>query len=615
MQVELCFIFLSLLRFIQAQPTAFTAVPLQWTTEGIGMNISPDNTSLSYTVTTVSTTNANANMCHSATINYYTCVTCFFKFRLSGGSNWVVSMGRNWFADCYYNSNFGYGWYQINAYQFVPLYLDNGGTSHADTAYIVTIDSTYDVEFLITRANGLVKYYHRYLNQTSYTFATPFYTATDYTVSSSFYLQAQNALGGPSSNITHIEFGSFNSTGDVNTETYLTYFPPATPIVLSPENTPPGVTPPQGNYDIFLCIGQSNMVGNNDDGIDPVVDAPDPRVFQFYYDPYTTNPFLYAQAILPLQGTWDGPLGSTPNSMSLWGGGNSMFQYSQFASSASLAFTFAKTYANRSLAPGRYVLLIPSAFGGTGLYQGPWSVGGDTYNNAIKYANHAILQNSTNAFKGILWLQGEADIFGTGVGSTPNSVNATLYQQALDAMIAGMRQSIVGASGAPFILGEPGPHYSLEETTPIFPNIVNTPFRVFNTCVACSADMGDFGGHFNKTSLHTLGVRFYNCYNQILAPSQQQPYVACAVTTQTTNPTTTAGPSQFQTSGNNNAVHTDKKSNPIVYICSTNCDGLISQRLYVQKHGGCVFSCCLFSILFVCCKWTSCIPTTSNYLA
>lgn len=184
-------------------------------------------------------------------------------------------------------------------------------------------------------------------------------------------------------------------------------------------------------FDIFPIEGQSNGSGRG--VVDAVLDAP--TAYTFEYGGYSADVAKYqliTQAVDPLDHPDQGA-----------GLGQALGPGTAFARQ-----WFALT--------GRRVLLVPVAFGGTGLVPGastgwsPYGTNNTQYLFAISQANAAIAAAQAafpgSAVKAILSIQGEAD---SAVAiAQPN------YQQAKFDLISGLRSSITGAASVPYIMGQ-----------------------------------------------------------------------------------------------------------------------------------------------------------------
>jgi hypothetical protein len=236
-------------------------------------------------------------------------------------------------------------------------------------------------------------------------------------------------------------------------------------------------------FDVILLAGQSNMVGWNHDR-DPVLDAPDPRIFQLGLVGTHKNQVIAASD--PLEHP-DGNRGVGP------------------------AMQFAKAYLN-SLPAGRRVLLVPSAFGGTGFSANHWNPGNDLFEQAVARANVAMAKSPNNRFAGILWHQGESDV--SAWGAAPDT-----YKAALDKAIYTFRARISGAASAPMVLGKFTDGWgSSNAQSPraakaaIMAAIDDTPNRVPFTAVAQSAGLAYVPNdviHFSAAGEREQGLRYF----------------------------------------------------------------------------------------------------------
>lgn len=195
-------------------------------------------------------------------------------------------------------------------------------------------------------------------------------------------------------------------------------------------------------FDIILLAGQSNMCGRGTN--DQLIDVPDPRLFQFGGYPSDTR---FQQIYEASEGL------SHPQA--------------QNTTQVGPGLQLGKHYLMQ-ISPTRRVLLVPTAWGGTSIVNGPWQASARTaaqilaapptvgtglsalYENAIYQANLAIraaLNVSPNSrFVGIAWHQGETD----GDNAQPTAT----YLAALQAVVAGFRAQIAGASNCWFVMGE-----------------------------------------------------------------------------------------------------------------------------------------------------------------
>lgn len=195
-------------------------------------------------------------------------------------------------------------------------------------------------------------------------------------------------------------------------------------------------------YDIILIVGQSNT--HSGIGIDPLLDAPDPAIFQLGRFDDHNNQII--PAVEPLE------------------------HYTLNPQKIGFALSFAKMYKSRFLLPGRKILIIPCGMGDTGFRKRRWNKGDDLYEDAVDRSNRMLAGHPRSKMIAILWHQGEADL------------NNPSYQSALDNMIRNMRSDIKSGSGQqlPFILGGMVPYWVDQDPSRMaVENIIkSTPERV-----------------------------------------------------------------------------------------------------------------------------------------
>ena len=159
-----------------------------------------------------------------------------------------------------------------------------------------------------------------------------------------------------------------------------------------------------GNMDLYLLIGQSNMAGRGKLTADNRVDTD--RVFK-----------------LDAKGKWqvaDEPI-----------------HFDKKIAGAGLAASFARAMADRD--KDVKIGLIPCAVGGTGIDR--WVEGGDLWSNAVARTRVAL---KSGKLKGILWHQGEHD-------ATPEGV--PVWGAKMESMVKSFRREF---GDVPFVAGELG---------------------------------------------------------------------------------------------------------------------------------------------------------------
>lgn len=236
--------------------------------------------------------------------------------------------------------------------------------------------------------------------------------------------------------------------------------------------------------DVFLLIGQSNMVGYGAYFV-AALDKTDPRIKQW------TRAGVVAEATEPLD---------HPN-----------FPFNAGRVGPGLAF--ARAYLT-DLPSNRSVLLVPAAQGGSGFSDNRWNPGNDLYEQAVSRTLAALALQTGNCLGGILWSQGEIDAI--------NKVPETSYRTALHTMIRTMRGQLARggtADAIPFVLGQfsndwVGPTPTADQQAIL--NVINgTPSLLPRTAVASTAGLTsnvtqglDGAIHLDAASQRIYGPRF-----------------------------------------------------------------------------------------------------------
>ncbi len=237
-------------------------------------------------------------------------------------------------------------------------------------------------------------------------------------------------------------------------------------------------------FDIFLIIGQSNTCGGT--GIDPILDAPHPRILQL--GRHNGMNLKVIPAIEPLE------------------------HHHRIPNAIGFALPFAKEYVCNLLEENRTVLLIPSGMGGTGFKDKRWGVNNDLYADALERVNFVLKNYPSAKVKAILWHQGEKD------------VNNKQYIQQLDTMINTLRQSIQHDNSAaiPFILGGMVPTWVDRQRSRKRHEyrICTTPLRIPHTafanprqpCVIRKENNDVDRVHYDAAGQRLLGKRYFSAY-------------------------------------------------------------------------------------------------------
>lgn len=237
--------------------------------------------------------------------------------------------------------------------------------------------------------------------------------------------------------------------------------------------------------DVVLLAGQSNMVGFGL-GYDAALDGtPDPRIRQWSQTGArgrivaATDPLLHPGAA---------------------------------AGRVGLGMSFARAYiATRP--PGRSLLLVPAAVGGTGFSDQRWNPGDDLFEGAVRRTRAALAAAPNACLAAILWHQGEADV---GALTGPD------YAARLGRTIAAFRRRIGGTAPVPFVTGrfEPGWVKPTPEQSAILDALAHLSDTVPAT-INVSADglTGNPGDriHFDAGSQRILGRRYFEGFRAVVS--------------------------------------------------------------------------------------------------
>lgn len=224
----------------------------------------------------------------------------------------------------------------------------------------------------------------------------------------------------------------------------------------------PAPLAPSADLQLFLLIGQSNMVGRGK--IEPEDLETHPRVFMLDADE------RWVAAADPLQ----------------------------FKAGVSLASSFARAVAEAK--PGAVIGLVPCARGSTQLDL--WMPGTALYKQAITRTQLAMKRGR---LAGILWHQGEGD--------SARQLEST-YAERFATMMAQLRSDLA-APDAPVMVGELGPFW--RASTLMNQVLREIPSLVPNSACARSEGLTDKGDkvHFDSKSLREFGRRYAAAYFQL----------------------------------------------------------------------------------------------------
>ena len=259
-------------------------------------------------------------------------------------------------------------------------------------------------------------------------------------------------------------------------------------------------------YDIFIQAGQSNAEGT---GYGPVTQAylPDERIC--YLDVVKT--------VSEQNGRIHVEYADTPFSIKMADEQDRVINDIE-RRVGDFSLTFAKAYINAGmLKQGRKVLIIRTAVGGTGFQRKHWGVDDDLYLKMLQMTDYALSLNPENQLKGVLWHQGEHDAF---EGNTPEN-----YRNQLTALVKSVKERY-NQPDLPFICGEFAREWkaeNIEICEPILQVIKEVAQAQGGRFVETGdlptnheATGSDDNIHFCRESLHILGQRYFEAYEDIL---------------------------------------------------------------------------------------------------
>lgn len=244
------------------------------------------------------------------------------------------------------------------------------------------------------------------------------------------------------------------------------------------------------SFDIILIAGQSNT--DSGTGLDLATDTTGPNILQL--GRFGDNNWNVIEAVEPLDNHDKNPV------------------------KIGFSLTFANQYvSNGLLKEGRYLLLVPCGYGGTGFKDRRWNKGNDLYNDAMNRVNYVLRGNADNKVVAILWHQGEQDV---------DWMTDIEYQKALDKMVGNMRNDIISnGDSIPFILGGMVPFWIAQETIRADRQkvLIATPNRI-DFCgyadptqpfVLSKSNDWDDMIHYNAIQQRELGKRYFKVFLEV----------------------------------------------------------------------------------------------------
>jgi len=306
---------------------------------------------------------------------------------------------------------------------------------------------------------------------------------------------------------------------------------------------------PTDRPDVYLLVGQSNMVGFSETGAKQALpgelDAPNPRIQQLNV---TGNDI----ANFPTTASFENVNAIAVSGQRLTDAVDPLHDGydSRISGKAGTHIGMGMSFAKRAISDTQSnIVLVPAAWSNTGFckrertnYPGQlgWNArpsnnpvlsGTLLHDRAIARADLA-LQETNGILRGILWHQGEAD--------SDNAECARLYQENISALVASLRTNIMqdargaGARGPnaniPFVLGtmskgapynfQPDPKQVVDGVHRNIKSIVPFSAYVDNDDLVPNAYPCGEGDciHFGSTSYREMGSRYYDFLRQAAQP-------------------------------------------------------------------------------------------------
>jgi len=187
---------------------------------------------------------------------------------------------------------------------------------------------------------------------------------------------------------------------------------------------------------------------------------------------------------------------------------------------ANFGLPFAREYIRAGLlAPGRKLLILQAAVGGTGFADKRWGLSDDLYRNMLRMIGTALALNPGNELKALLWHQGENE--------AAFQVSEAVHTANLQALVRDVRARF-GTPELPFIAGNFVEQWRLANAELCAPVIaamravcagegsaafVETDGLLSNEQAIQNGDTI----HFSREALYTLGTRYFEAYRGIAA--------------------------------------------------------------------------------------------------
>lgn len=191
----------------------------------------------------------------------------------------------------------------------------------------------------------------------------------------------------------------------------------------------------------------------------------------------------------------------------------------------SLAMSFADEYIeNGFLAPGRKLLIVRCAVGGTGFAKKLWGVGQLLYRRMLELVSYALSLHTENRVVAFCWHQGECDAFENA--DWPCEKRAESYYNNLKAVVEGVRGHC-HAPELPFLCGGFTDEWSkdyrqacdavLEASKRVCRDVKNACFADTQGLLSNNQKNGNGDVlHFCKDAVYTIGQRYFENYKNMI---------------------------------------------------------------------------------------------------
>jgi len=188
------------------------------------------------------------------------------------------------------------------------------------------------------------------------------------------------------------------------------------------------------------------------------------------------------------------------------------------------SLSFSEEYlANGDLPPGRKLLILRSAVGGTGFCDKRWGMKDDLYLKMMEMIQASLALNKENRLVALLWHQGETD-----TGATPDagpSASRDRHFANLSGLVKSVRETF-GCPDLPFVAGDFVNEWksaNIAACEPVVSAIKDVCDKIGSAGFVETADLpsnnqaignGDTI-HFCREAQYTLGRRYYKAFKEI----------------------------------------------------------------------------------------------------